>query len=293
MLTDQVYDSKLAVVDPTPQTALITHGEYSVHPMTTCSEEEVAVLFTKVCQRGNPVLQGRPFKDLLLLGRAMYRKCAKLGLGLISKHDGKIMGLGVAWDIAEGGVWAGSGLEMPTSLSAHAACGKACFDSLPKRGKKTLFAAFYGLLPSHHPTVFGIMAMCHFESAKKMGFEDTHQFTLLPNLKGRGVFGDTQTNEDSLNWSKKFTDVVSDKPEVLEELKELGGSIVLQLATLDYGVGDEYYQMAANTVRMKDPAELRKLVHVTSAAQLQFLRSFDFEWSQYVTPGNQQIPSKL
>jgi hypothetical protein len=293
MLAEQVYDSKLAVVDPTPQHTLITHGEYTIHPMTTCSEEEVAVLFTKVCQRGNPVLQGRPFKDLLLLGKAMYRKCEKLGMGLVSKQDGKAIGIGCAWDLAEGGVWANSGMQMPASLAAHAACGKACFDSLPQRGRRTLFAAFYGILPGHSAHCFGIMAMSHFAMAKEMGFEDTHQFTLLPNLKGRGVFSDTKSNDDSLNWSMAFTDVVSDKADVLEELKELGGSINLQLVTLNYGLSDEYFQMAANTVRMKNPADLRRLVGITTAKHLQFLQSFDFEWSQYVAPGNAQITSRL
>jgi hypothetical protein len=292
MLSDQVYDSKLAVVDPTPQSALITHGEYTIHPMSTCSEEEVALLFTKVCQRGNPVLQGRPFKDLELLGKAMFRKSAKLGMSQVAKHNGKAIGLGCCWDVADGGVWADSGLEMPVSLSAHAACGKACFDALPKRGRKTLFVAFYGILPPHSAHCFGIMAMSHFAMGQAMGFEDSFQFTLLPTLKGRGVFADERKNDDTHNWAMKFTDVASDKAEVLEELKELGGSINLQLTRTSYNLGEEYMKMGAVTVRMK-PDELRRAMDVTAAAHLKFLRSFDFEWSQYVAPGNAQTTSRL
>jgi len=90
----------------------------------------------------------------------------------------------------------------------------------------------------------------------------------------------------------KFTDVVSDKAEVLEELKALGGSINLQLTRTSYNLGEEYMKMAAVTVRMK-PDELRPAMEVTAANHLKFLRSFDFEWSQYVAPGNAQITSRL
>jgi hypothetical protein len=293
MLAEQVYDSKQAVVDPTPQSALITHGEYTIHPMSTCSEEEVALLFTKVCQRGNPVLQGRPFKDLLLLGRAMNRKSAKLGMGQVAKHDDKQIGLGCCWDVADGGVWANSGMEMPASLAAHGACGKACFDSLPQRGKKTLFVAFYGILPPHSAQCFGIMAMSHFAMGKELGFEDAFQFTLLQSLKGRGVFSDDKSNDDSLNWAMKFTDVASEKAEVLEELKELGGSINLQLTSTSYNLGDEYMKMAATTSRMKTAEELRRAMDVTAANHLKHLRSIDGEQTRYVAPGNAQITSRL
>merc|ERR1711865_414174 len=48
----------------------------------------------------------------------------------MGKHEGKSVGLGCCWDYAEGGVWANSGFEMPASLAAHGACGKACFDAV-------------------------------------------------------------------------------------------------------------------------------------------------------------------
>jgi len=296
MLADQVYDSKLAVVDPTPQSALLTYGEYTIHPMTSCTEDEVAVLFTKICQRGNPVLQGRPFKDLELLGKAMYRKSSKLGMGQVSKHDGKIIGLGFCWDLADGGVWEETGLTMPASLAAHAACGKACVDAIHKNGRnrKTLFVAFYGILPPHNPHTFGIMAMSHFAMGESMGFDDAFQFTLLPNLKGKGgVFSDTQSNDNSLNFTMKFSEVPSDRADVLEELTELDGSINLQLTATKYNLSDEYMKMAAATVRIKDPEVMRRAMDETCANHLKFLRSFDFEWSQYVAPGNAQTTSRL
>lgn len=292
LVAEQVYDSKLAVVDPTPESALLQHGEYTVHPMSTCSEEEVAVLFTKVCQRNNPVLQGRPFKDLELLGRAMYRKTAKMGMGQVTKHDGKAVGLGCCWDFAEGGVWADSGLEMPASLASHAACGKACFDAVPKRGKKTLFVAFYGMLPPHSSHCFGIMAMSHFAMAKAYGYDEAFQFTLIPSLKGKGVFTDDSFTEDSMNWKMSFGDVPSDKTEVLDELKQLEGAINLQVTSLDYNLSDKYVTMAAATVRMKKMEEMKVPMDILTANHLKYLQSYDFQWSQYVAPGN-KLTSRL
>lgn len=292
-LAQQVYDSSLAVVDPVPESALVVHGEYSIHPMSTCTEDEVAVVFVKVCQRNNPVLQGRPFKDLEMLGRAMYRAASKLGLGQVTKHDGKVVGVGFCWDLAEGGVWAASGMEMPASLAAHGACGAACFDALPQRGKKTLFVAFYGMVPPHSPHCFGIMAMSHFAMGKAYGFDDAFQFTLIPSLKGKGVFTDDKSNEDSLNWKMAFADVTSDNTEVTDELKELEGCINLQLTSLDYNLSDEYVTMAAATVRMKTKEEMRGPMDILTANHLKYLQSYDFQWSQYVAPGNKQLTSRL
>lgn len=255
----------------TRPSVLITHGEYTIHPMQCYSEMDVAQLFTRTCQRGNPVLQGRPFEDLELLGRAMYRKSAKLGLGQVAIHDGKLVGLGCCWDVAEGGVWQHSGLEMPASLAAHAAIGKACFDSLPKRDRKSLFCAFYGLLPRHSATCFAIMGASHQAMGHQMGFEDSFAFTLLTSLKARGVFSDGKSNDDSLNWKMKFTDVASEKPEVIDELKDLGGSINLQLTRMEYNLSDEYMTLAAANGRLKTADELRHLVQVTAANHMEWL----------------------
>lgn len=283
MLAKQVYDSTQAVVDSTPPSVLLTHGEYTIQPMSTCSEEEVALVFCKVCQRGNPVLQGRPFEDLELLGKAMYRKCATLGMGQVTKHDGQIVGLGYCWDAAEGGVWANSGLEMPASLAAHAACGKACMDSLPNRGRKTLLIAFYGLVAPHPVRYYIIMGLASYALGMAMGFEDGFVFTIHPTLVGKGIFSDDTYNDESLNWAMNFTDVASEKSEVLEELKELGGSIKMQLTSLSYNLSDEFMKLSAITARTLTPEEVRDTIGVTAANHLKFLRSF----------GDAQIISRL
>jgi len=296
-VAEQVYDSIAPAVDGVAESVVLNYGEYTIHPMSTCSEDEVAVLFARVCQRSNPVLQGRPFKDLELLGRAMYRKSAKLGMGQVTKHEGKSVGLGCCWDYAEGGVWANSGFEMPASLAAHGACGKACFDAvdaMPKRGKKTLFVAFYGMAPPHSPHCFGIMAMSHFAMGKAYGFDEAFQFTLIPSLKGKGVFTDDKFTEDSMNWKLSFTDVSSENTQVLDELKDLEGAISLQVTSLDYNLSDEYVTMAALTVRMKKgKEEMRAPMDILTANHLKYLQSYDFQWSQYVSPGNNQLTSRL
>lgn len=295
MLANQVYDSKFEVADPVPPSVLVVHGEYTVHPMQTCSEEEVAVLFTKVSQRNNPVLQGRPFEDLKLLGRAMYRKSCKLGMGQVAKHNGKVVGLGCAWDAADGGVWANSGLEMPDSLRVHSACGKACFDALPKRDGKVLFGAFVGILPKYSAHCFSIIVCSTFAVGRKMGFEYTFQFTLLPNLQKRaGIFTDIGAPADeSLNWAVKFTDIVSERAEVLEELQELGGVINCNLNRYSYNESDEYMQLAATMVRMETGDELRRLVDVAADNHFKWLQSFAFEWSHCLAFGNPRLTSKL
>merc|ERR1712216_981879 len=88
--------------------ALATFGAYTIYPMEFCTEDQIARLFSKVCQRGNPVLQGRPIRDLEQLGRAMYRKSMKLSTGNVALYQGEPVALGCSWDMADGGVWAGS-----------------------------------------------------------------------------------------------------------------------------------------------------------------------------------------
>jgi len=281
MASEQIRDSRLPLHVSTPSSdipPLATFGEYTMYPMEFCTEEQVAKLFSKVCQRGNPVLQGRPVADLQLLGRAMYRKSSILRLGQVAMHNGEPVALGCTWDMAEGGVWKGSGLEMPASCAAHAACGKACFDAFAEKdtGKKTLFAGFYGCLPPHNVKLFGYLGMGAFVMGAALGFEDTFQFTLLPTLTGRGLFTEQDKDpNDTINWAMKFSEVTAASPAATAELKELDGNINLSLTRLGYALAPEYMKMAAATVRMKtadelfQPSQLIALKHVQWLQQTQ------------------------
>lgn len=274
MATQQIRDSRIPLhsehVALAEMAPFLTLGDYTVMPMEHCTEQQVARLFAKVCQRGNPVLQGRPAADLLLLGKAMYRKCQIGRTGTVAMYRGQPVALACGWDMAEGGVWAGSGFEMPASLAAHAACGKACFDSFEqrKRATSTYFAAFYGVVPPHSVKLFGYLGYANFGIARELGFQDTFQFTLIPALLKKGLFSEQGIpEEDTMNYPLKFVDVASDREEVRAELKELGGTINISLTRLGYCWTPEYRKMAAKICGMESeemcgPADLIAANHM-------------------------------
>jgi len=241
--------------------ALATIGEYTVYPLEYCTEDQAADLFVKICQRGNPVLKGRPEADLILLGRAMYRKGSKLRIGQVVVHEGAPISLGFSWDAAEGGAWKDSGLEMPASLAAHAACGKAAFDSLKSRGK-TLFIGFYGVLPPHNGQLFGYLAVAAFMMGHALGFEDGYQYTLLPTLNKRvgSVFEKFGSDEQNMNWHFDFADIAADADEAAaSELRATESVVTCSLTNLEFALGEESEWMtrAAATVRMSSGDEIR------------------------------------
>jgi len=244
-------------------------GDYSIYPMEVCSEDQIVRLFVKVSQRGNPVLQGRPVADLALLGRAMYRKTMLLRMGQVVMHKGKPVALSCNWDAAAGGVWAGSGLTMPASLSVHAAIGRAAFDSLPEQQDSTFFAAFYGVLPPHPGgPLFGVLGLASAMMAKEMGFEHTFQYTLLPTLLKRGAFG---ASHGGASWGIKFADVPTADVAVSRELTELAGTVNCSVMTLEYATGPEYVGQAARVVRM-DPAAMMAPCRAIASQHVEFLR---------------------
>ena len=274
MAVQQIRDSRLPLhsepAAPATMSPFLTLGEYTVMPMEHCTEEQVAKLFAKVSQRGNPVLQGRPMADLVLLGKAMYRKCQIARTGTVAVYEGEPVALGCGWDMALGGAWAGSGLEMPASMAAHAACGKACFESFEqrKRAKSTYFAAFYGVVPPHSVKLFGYLGFSNFGIAHKLGFGDSFQYTLIPTLTKRGLFTDTGIPEaDTLNYPLQFADVPSDSAEVRAELTKIGGTINISLTRMGYIMTPAYKTMAAKICGMKademcDPADLIATNHL-------------------------------
>jgi len=254
--------------------ALATLGEYTMYPMEFCTEEEVAKLFSKICQRGNPVLQGRPVADLVLLGRAMYRKANLQRLGQVAVHKGKPVAIGFSWDVADGGVWKDSGLEMPASLAAHAACGRAAFESLNMRGD-TFFGGFFGVLPPHDGVLFGYLAVSSFMMGHQMGFKDGFQYTLLPTLNKRGgVFGKFGKDDDNMNWNLPFAEIAAahtDKA-VSDELEELGGNVNLSLTSLNYVMGEEWMARAAATVRLQTTDQIRLPAQLMATNHLNWLK---------------------
>jgi len=240
--------------------ALVTLGEYVVYPLQYCSEDEAAELFTQMAARGkpgNPVLRGRPKEDLKLLGRAMYRKSNILGLGNVAFHNGKAVAIGCNWDVADGGVWEGSGLEMPASLAAHAALGKAVFGSLEKHGKRTWHCGFYGVAPGHSPQLFSYLGTAGAMMAHALGFEDMITYTLLSALQGREGMYSRESNANEKHTKIRFADVEA-PPAVSAELKEMDGIVHYQLVDMSFAIGDDYLTSAAKMVRIKSLDELRR-----------------------------------
>jgi hypothetical protein len=260
--------------------ALTTCGEYTVYPMQYCTEDQVAKVFSKVCQRGNPVLQGRPAADLITLGRAMYRKANRMSSGQVAVHNGEPVAVGFGWDAAEGGVWKGSGLEMPASLAAHAACGKAAFESLTARGE-TFFGGFYGVLPPHDGVLFGYLAVAGFMMAQQLGFQDGFQYTLLPTLNKRGgVFGKFGEDSDNMNWHLQFSEIADAadmNKAVSDELRDMGGTVNISLTSLNYAIngtekGTEWMDRCAATVKLPSTEHMRRPSLMMATNQVQWMR---------------------
>jgi hypothetical protein len=252
----------------------LTIGEYTIYPLEYCSEDEAAALFCKMAARGNPgnpVLQGRPAADLKLLGRAMYRKANRQSLGNVAFHQGKAVAIGCSWDVADGGVWEGSGLEMPASMQAHAAIGKAAFDSLERSGKKQWYCGFYGVAPGHSATLFSYLGTAGAMIAHALGFEEMFIYSLLSSLQNREGIYSRKSNKDETHWKVPFAEIDA-SPAVSAELKELDGIIQLAHMSLAYSLEDSYLTGAAKMVRIKSADELRRPSQEMADKQVAWIR---------------------
>lgn len=230
---------------------LIRIGEYEVHPLEVCSEEQIATLFAKVCQRGNPLLEGRPHDDLVLFGRALYRKSVAFGMSQVVLLHGEPVALNTNWDASAGGAWAGSGLTMPASLGFHSAVAVASFDSLPKTEAAVIFAAFGGVLPGHPSKFFGLLAWASWMMASKSGYGRSFQYSVLPKLVGRSKMQLTlQESDVQRMWDINFADITSSTPSLQAELTASSGVSTASLSHLSFLTGPDYTKLLASTLRV-------------------------------------------
>lgn len=263
--------------------ALVTIGEYTVYPLERCSEDEFAELFCKMSERGNPVLHGRPKDDLKLLGKAMYRKSNILRLGNIAFHKGTPVAIGCNWDVADGGVWEGSGLEMPTSMAAHAAIGKGALDSLGKRNKKIWYCGFYGVVAGHSAALFSYLGTAGAMMANALGFEEVFLYSLLSSLQNREGLYSRRSDANEKHWMVRFADIDT-SPAVSADLKALDGIVQLGLIDMGFSLQDDYMGSAAKMVKIKSVDELRLYSQEMSDKQLAWIKQ---------SPSACGIPSKL
>jgi len=220
-------------------------------------------------------LQGRPREDLILLGRAFYRKCMPLGMSQVAMHKGEPVALNTLWDAAEGGVWKGSGLDMPASMEAHAEVGKACFAKLdPDDPSRLLFAAFGGVNVPHSGKLFGVMGMMGFFMAKKSGFKKSFQYSVLEKSVLARTKGDKHLKQTKFNKVLEpvyFADVAAEKETTRTELKELNGVSKGSVAYLSLMCSDFYIPAVAKACRAT-PEELKEASVPMADRQLEVLK---------------------
>lgn len=194
-------------------------GPYALYPLHVCSEDAAASLFTKICARGNPILQGKPAEDLYRLGAAFYKKSVGCIGSTVFLLGTEPVALLFAWDTADGGVW--KDIPPPESLHCHAAIGAAVFGSRPQtqtQPKEQIFMAFSGVtLP--HPGHALLLPMEFFviDAAKSAGFKNTFGYGVHPKTiaQVKGWPGEPGFREQ---WDFSYSGIKSEDPMVREEL---------------------------------------------------------------------------
>lgn len=264
MQAPQTFDVSAFISDPS--TKVGTYGEYDIYPLQYCKEDAVAHLFAKTCQRRNPLLQGRPQEDLVLLGRAIYRKTLPLGISQVAMYKGEPVALNTIWDLAEGGAWKDSGLEAPDSLQSHAEVAKACFGRLADADAEegndttlpTVFSAFGGVAPPHDGKLFGKMGLTGIHLAKELGYERSFQYTVLASLIGRSQGGDAFKRSKVQRTLKpvNFAEIESGSDATRADLKELNGVSRMSVTHLSFMCSDPYMQLVAMAVKAEAAEEI-------------------------------------
>jgi len=153
---------------------------YELHSLDRISEDAFADIFQEICQRGNPLLQGRPKDQLLHLGRLMYWQALQDPLSIVvtTGDAEQVVAISTAWDMQAGSLW--KGLEVPEALRGHAAVAAACCASAPLGAVQ--FAAFIGVKRGYPKEllipclIFGVLG------GARMGYDYRFGYTVHPSL---------------------------------------------------------------------------------------------------------------
>ena len=193
---------------------------YQMHPLSDCSEDAVATVYAKICQRGNPLLQSRPHADLKILGAALYRKALDFPTSHCFLQGSECVSLSMSWDAAAGGAW--QGVKCPASLVCHSAVGAAALDGFatPAPGE-TVYGAFAGVLPGHPSSLITASLVFTCSAGERLGFRNTLMYTVHPAVlnarkKQRAMIGPSGFPE----WTVIFSEIVA-TDEVHSELCSL------------------------------------------------------------------------
>jgi len=192
-------------------------GKYELHPLGACSEDAVAALFAKICNRGNPLLKIKPEEDLLRLGVAFYRKSSPYLGSVACLLDGEPVALLFGWDCADGSAWKET-TGPPPSLVAHSLVGHTCWGSwpepfsLPASKGEVWFGAFGGVSPAHPDALMDVMAMVTYPWMTAVGYRDLFFYDAHLATAVRGV------DEHLGRWVVNYEDIETSDPEVRAEL---------------------------------------------------------------------------
>jgi len=203
---------------------LYTVGPYAMYPLHVCSADAIAVLFTKICARGNPIMQGKPAEDLYRLGLAFYRKSVGSVASTVFLKGAEPVALMLAWDSADGGVWKGTD-GPPESLRCHAAIGAAVFESRPQevtQPGQQLFMSFAGVaLPHPGQTLLMSMQIVAVLGAIAAGYTDSFGYATHPKtIEQANNAGPAQPGIRT-TWGITYSDIEVTDEEVQKELHSI------------------------------------------------------------------------
>lgn len=202
-------------------TAIHTVGDYSLYPLHICSEEAIAGLFAKICQRGNPILQGKPPEDLKRLGSAFYRKSVGSPCAMVFLKGGtEPVALFFGWDAIYGPAWEGTA-GPPEALFSHAAIGDAAWAPvLPLQSAlpgKMLFMAFSGVALPHPGSLLLVMEIVSMLASWGAGYDKCFGYAVHPKTIEQT---ESLAPEPGFRqvWRIKYSDIEVADPAVREEL---------------------------------------------------------------------------
>jgi len=243
---------------------------YAMYPLSACTENTIATTFAKICQRGNQLLQGKPTADLIILGRALYRKSVTFPASSCFLHgpDSECVAFVLGWDAADGGIW-DDDVPCPASLASHSAVATAVLACVPVgsggrilpnvRGE-VVYSAFGGVCLGHPAWIFAASFAYMFRASERLGFCTYFAYMHHPKLiRDQEVMRTAKrvgpSPSTSMTWKVVLSDIVA--PE----------EVHAELCLLEPGYAYCFLESIASHVRMiTECCPDRKMIHAMNIA---------------------------
>jgi len=207
-------------------------GPYALYPLHVCTEDAAATLFCKICERGNPILTGKPAEDLYRLGVAFYQKSVGCVGSTVFLHGTEPVALLFGWDTTDGGVW--KDISPPESLRCNAAIRSSVFGSRPKtqmQANEQIFLAWSGVaLP--HPGHALLLPMEFFllDVANRAGFKNIFGYADHPKTIEQISAWPAEPGLRDL-WEFTYSDIQGEDAAFREELLGISPGFALCCVT--------------------------------------------------------------